>query len=281
MSLKVVYHDERYPSSWINQQWSANITSYLNNRGFDIKNADELRDWIRLKLTHNECPRSVIIFSQDKVPDTILGPHIPNVPIRTYLDDGGRVVWIGDIPFWSKASSTTQTEELWRSGAHFALLGVQPLIGEASTPSKWLVKWENILQSRWYSQRPIAIDLGKEFKSLSQLGLVVWPMAYSELTLLPVSWNTTVITRWRKAGVKIGGFGIDFPYLGGIKTEIIEKYPEELSLKPIRLPVAWHIIFNNEYSYQGFYRFWDTGSTEALPPSTLLYDIHQIATHRL
>ena len=34
------------------------------------------------------------------IPDVLAIDASPSVPIRNYLDRGGRVVWIGDIPFW-------------------------------------------------------------------------------------------------------------------------------------------------------------------------------------
>jgi len=62
------------------------------------------------------------------VPETILGPlNSPNDLIRRYLDAGGRVVWIGDHPFWSKAviRKNKDREEIWMHGAHYGMLGVE------------------------------------------------------------------------------------------------------------------------------------------------------------
>lgn len=276
MSKMVVYNDGNYPTSWISKKWGSDITTMLSDKSFIVKNALELKEWMKECLAHNESHESVVVFSQDMIPNTILGNHTPNNLIRKYLDEGGRVIWLGDIPFWTKGTQNGSRHEIWGHGAHFAMLGVQPFIAESSSSCKWVGRWSGLMKSSWYSQRPINIEYIEELRSLTQLGLTIWPMAYAEITLLPTTWNAMIITRWKKAGSKVGSFGLSLLGTGGNVT-LTEEYPEEFSLKPLNLISAWHIIFNRDH-HQGFYRFWDTGTTDDEPPENLLEDLYTLAT---
>jgi len=271
----VVYHDEHYASSWINKEWSKEIVKYLEEKGLNKKNAIQLREWIEAKLDENSSHESAIIFSQDMVPETILGPlNSPNDLIRRYLDAGGRVVWIGDHPFWSKAviRKNKDREEIWMHGAHYGMLGVEMLIAESSSQSQWIGEWAERMKSRWYSQRPVNIEVDEE-----RLNLKIEPLAYAEVVLLPSSWNALVIARWKKAGRKIGSFGLTAAGFGGNVT-LTEKFPRELSFKPLKLACAWHVSFNRNHPSQGFYRLWDSGSVGKHPPNDLLEDIYTLAS---
>lgn len=286
MSKKIVYHDESYPSSWISKEWSNEITTALNDRGFDEKNATELREWLMDRLDEKETHESVVVFSQDMIPDTLLSSlNSPNDLIRKYLDYGGRVVWIGDIPFWSKghpiSTGEKSREEIWMHGTHYAMLGVQPLIAESSSPCKWVVGWNKKIKSRWYSHRPINIEIGQFVYSAHRLNLKIEPLAYAEVTLSPCDWNALVITRWKKAGKKVGNFGLSILKYGGLNVTLTEKFPEELALKPKRLACAWHVSFHEDYTHQGFYRIWDCSTSDDKPPKTLIESLSVLATLEL
>jgi len=273
---RVVYYDEYYASSWINREWSKRIAEYLEGKGIERKNAKELRDWLKNRLEERNSYESVLIFSQDMVPETIMSPlNSPNDLARKYLDDGGRMIWIGDHPFWTKGviRKEKDREEIWMHGAHYGMLGVEMLIAESSSLCKWVGRWTEKMKSSWYSQRPVNIEVDEE-----RLNLQIEPLAYAEVVLLPSSWNALVITRWKKAGSKAGSFGFTTPFGLGANVTLTEKFFKELSFKPLKLACAWHISFNKNYPYQGFYRLWDTGTTEEEPPESLLEDIYALAS---
>lgn len=277
--MQVVYHDPSYATSWINENWSRRIAEYLSDKGFEEKDAEELKVWMKDRVRRGDVHKSVAVFSQDMIPETILDSlSSPNSLVRRYLDAGGRIVWIGDIPFWSKAkpkNTKPDREEIWQHGAHYGMLGVQPLIAESSSECEGIGKWNGKMKSRWYSQRPVNVEA--ESKCIETLGLKVDVLAHAEVTLLPCSFNALVIARWKKTGKKIGSFGLSILGTGGNVT-LTEEFPEELSLKPLKLACAWHVIFNKEYPNQGFYRFWDTGSCDDEPPESLLEDIYTLST---
>ncbi|MHA1859754.1 MAG: hypothetical protein ACTSVF_01480 [Candidatus Asgardarchaeia archaeon] len=280
MTKTVVYFDERYPSSWIDKdRWGKKIVEYMESKGFEKKDAEELKSWLKERLKGKDSYETVVVFSQDMVPETVLSSlNSPNDLIRRYLDAGGRIVWIGDHPFWSKAvlRGDKDREEIWMYGAHYAMLGVEVLIGESSFKCEWIGEWCGRMRSRWYSHRPINIEVKQE-----RLNLEIEPLAYAEVTLLPTSWNTLVISRWKRAGKKIGAFnlGANLGTLGisGGLT-LTEEFPKELSYESQKLACAWHISFNKKHRKQGFYRLWDCGTIDDEPPENLLEDIHTLAT---
>jgi hypothetical protein len=96
----IVYFDEDYPNSWIAKDGSKKIVSYFQEKGFLKCNADELAEWMRKTVTENKCNQSVVVFSQDVVPETVCHDSTSNALIRTYLDMGGTIFWIADVPFF-------------------------------------------------------------------------------------------------------------------------------------------------------------------------------------
>ena len=239
MDNMIVYRDESYPTSWINEDWSSEITNYLKSKDFVEMNAVTLRSWLRSRIKNADSHDTVLVFSQDIIPDTIMsGLNSPNDLIRRYLDQGGRIIWIGNIPFWSKGSISKKANDIWMHGVPFSMLGVEPLIAEFSTSCEWTGKWKGIMESRWYSHRPVNIDIIEELNWVKRINLKVWPMAVVDVTLLPCTWNATVITRWKKAGTKVGSFGLTLLGTGGNMT-LTDEYPNELSLTPQKLACAW------------------------------------------
>jgi len=96
-----IYYDERYPNAWFGKDDSGALVKYmvgvLNKLHIDyaITNADELR-----KVTLNEDPsRSILVFSQDVVPDTVWDGS-PSSPIVRWLRDGAKIIWTGEWEFY-------------------------------------------------------------------------------------------------------------------------------------------------------------------------------------
>ena len=77
-----------------------------------------------LSFLNQEIENPVIVFSMDKAPDTILNSIDANSIVRKFLDAGGKIVWIGDIPFWNigKKKGEKKDPVYYQSGAHMAVL---------------------------------------------------------------------------------------------------------------------------------------------------------------
>lgn len=180
----IVYYDDNFPTHWISRKQSKEITNYVRNKDFKEYDAKELAEFMEKSMDEDSCWQSVILFSQDVVPETVCHLPFPSSLVRNYLDHGGTIVWIGDIPFYyiglnpsckrsehQKLSDKDLTRQstfrdnankcantVGRSGC-FATLGTIPI---------WLnypVSKVNItkkgrklgLETPWYSNRPILI----------------------------------------------------------------------------------------------------------------------------
>ena len=96
----LVYYDEDYPNSWIPRAESKKVVRFLVARGFSEYDAENLADWMRKAIDQGKCHLSVVVFSQDVIPETICHDSTSNSLIRAYLDCGGTVLWMADIPFY-------------------------------------------------------------------------------------------------------------------------------------------------------------------------------------
>ncbi len=96
----IVYFDDQYPTVWIPRNVSEEIATFLKGKDFIVHNAECLAKWMQKSIDEKSCWQSVVVFSQDVVPNTVCHTASPSALIREYLDCGGTVVWIGDIPFF-------------------------------------------------------------------------------------------------------------------------------------------------------------------------------------
>lgn len=180
-SLKrfIVYADECYHRSWIYPQTTRKIVDYLTSderkgKKFEVLNADNLREWMNSTIENNTAKETVVVFAQDMVPEPIAPDFSPSIILRTYLDSGGRIVWLGDVPFFRqgkavKHSSKSSEEEIeskskswteWGIGGAFSILGINvefnysPIekVEITSTGKQWGLNEKN----KWYGTRPIA-----------------------------------------------------------------------------------------------------------------------------
>ena len=152
----IIYHDRNYPTSWINPELSQRIVDFFSERGFIVKNAESLRDWMREAISET-LENSVVIFSQDIMPDTIVeSPMVSNL-INRYLDNGGKVVWLGDIPFYYMGRGDG-SQETWTEIGLFRLLGVTSL--RFSNYEVTIAERGNQLglSTTWIGTRPVQIE---------------------------------------------------------------------------------------------------------------------------
>jgi len=169
-SKYVVYRDEYYPTNWIEYKNSDEIVKYLTDKKqkimFKEMNADELRDWMKKLVNKKNAKEHVVVFSQDVIPDTVFFDKSDNL-MREYLHLGGRVVWIGDIPFYNIGEKVIDPSKhiyqlkpsLIRPGAvnnTYAILGSFPAY--AFSESKVILTKEGKIRGlthQWYSIRPV------------------------------------------------------------------------------------------------------------------------------
>ena len=96
-----IYNDSRYPYAWYGSNASSIMIKYMEHIftkfqiDYAIVNADELRE-----ITLYEDPnRSILVFSQDVIPDTVWDGSSASSIIK-WLQDGAKIIWNGGWEFW-------------------------------------------------------------------------------------------------------------------------------------------------------------------------------------
>ncbi|MBC8422421.1 MAG: beta-galactosidase trimerization domain-containing protein [Chloroflexi bacterium] len=117
---QVVYYDARYPSASV--QNAPTLITFLNAKGSVTLNADELQTWLEGKVAGG-AEGSVVVMAMGIVPDTVVQTMDENALIREFMDMGGRVVWIGDVPFFYQGHADG-TKTTWGTDGSIAILGV-------------------------------------------------------------------------------------------------------------------------------------------------------------
>jgi len=97
---RLVYHDEHYPTSWVSKEISDCTSKYFSQKGFNEVNADELAKTLQEMIRTGTAGNTIVVFAQDIIPATVAHGPSPDTIIKRYLDAGGRVLWIGDTPFY-------------------------------------------------------------------------------------------------------------------------------------------------------------------------------------
>ena len=277
----VVYHDPSYATSWVPKSVSQEVSSFLtmkrNRRiSFVMKNAREMGNWMTHMVETDSCRGSVVVFSQDVAPDTVLDAAGPDALVRRYLDRGGRIVWLGDVPFWYRGRrNVTSLEELDKTwflkGAPFQVLGVIPVFSIPLRVVKHRLPGLDLgLRSTWSGLRPIFV------KGQAKEGIVTLSSSkgFGKMAIrypheLPRSWS-----RFKRLdlGVFSAHVGVEFSPPG-------EQVGEATRLDWVisDFANAWFKNFNRQRDLSGFYRIWDSPLVAPLS-ITMLQELYRVAT---
>lgn len=281
---KVVYYDEKYTTSWIRPRIAKDITSFLSRHDFSVLDATELRNFM-FDVMENKVEDTVVVFSLDVAPDTVFDDPSANCLIRQFLDAGGRIVWIGDVPFWHigrkgiKSIPEHKKVDLswYQRGAHIAVLGVNPVVRTASLETVNITREGRIIGLRraWSGVRPVEVpkELGTRLlwknirlvigkgkghpKNLyigsipKDRGMLVLAesryLAARPIILVKKRWRLQV----RSAEISLAP-GISVAPGGG---EEVARPEENVYWK--RYANAWFKNFNKDKPLSGFIRIWD------------------------
>jgi hypothetical protein len=232
--------------------------------------------------------KTVVVFAMDVVPQTVFEGIDANCLIRYYLDSGGRIIWIGDVPFWHIgrpgyssisayiADKQREKDLLWYSkGAHIAILGVNPVVRTASSELIRITQYGKTLglKQKWSGVRPIEV--------VRQIGCRLWSHNIKLLIKKGIAHPKTI---------SIGNIPKDrgltvlakSKYLTARPVILVKKRSRlqtvDISLSP-RISIArdegeeegkpeerefwktyanaWFKNFNREKPFSGFVRLWD------------------------
>lgn len=117
--FKAVYYDPNYKTGWIENPEA--VANFFAERGFEVLNALQLGHWVDKRMKYNESCRSLLVFAQDAVPDTVADLRSDTCRLRLFLNNGARVVWHGDVPFWYQARPGRRYEEWGAEGPSLVL----------------------------------------------------------------------------------------------------------------------------------------------------------------
>ncbi|OYT30657.1 MAG: hypothetical protein B6U94_06050 [Thermofilum sp. ex4484_79] len=152
-----VYYDERYPSHWIKPDVARHIAKTLENMGFKVVNADEVKKLMeRAIATAQISEEIVIVFSQDVVPEILVdNPSSPtaNSLIRRFLNNGHSIVWIGDIPLLHIGFSNGEKRTLTNAVTQ-QVLGLNPDVPHVSVPVRHTHLGHMFQLPIWIGTRP-------------------------------------------------------------------------------------------------------------------------------
>jgi len=87
------------------------ITPYLKERGFEQLDSARLYHFLSARI--QDGTPSVIVFSYEQIPSSVIGADPSKGLIRRYLEAGGKIIWFGNVPnlysFDAKGNPTMNT----------------------------------------------------------------------------------------------------------------------------------------------------------------------------
>ncbi len=264
-----VYYDPGYDPGctrkFISEDVSERIVEFLRGKSFEVLQAEGLKE-VMLSVVKREKPKMSIVFAQDIAPDTVLDDNAPIALIRQYLDNGGSITWVGDIPFWAQAKREGEAREndWYQSGAPANILGVNPLFARRISKVKITGTGRKTgLTATWTGIRPVLIN--KEIEVLAKSKCFI-SQAYQ---ILPPPWLSRQFGRLRGFSVSAAGLTVDV----GLKED---GRPSGGLLWNKKVANAWFKNFCADNPCSGFFRIWDY--SPAVLTSRQLDDLYNVAT---
>jgi len=153
---RAAYWDGRYATGWADNASSIVVRDGLAAAGYTILDADQLKTWMEGHIADGA--QSVVVLCRDIEPDTVVETVDANCTLRKYLDAGGKIVVISDIPFWNVGHADGTYINPQTAGAS-AILGFTTDIAVWDSYNQVAItqaglKWG--LTQTWASQRPVS-----------------------------------------------------------------------------------------------------------------------------
>jgi hypothetical protein len=160
-------------ASWISEDASAAIAESLSmsfSNCSKLMNAKELERALKDAIGSGTADKYVVIFTKDVIPYNIYnvltrsynivptptplppGPH--ETLLVKFLQKGGIVVWLGDVPLWYVSQNKNKTE-IWQNNYinFFGVLGIVQIFSDPPQPAYSIYK--NLDLGSWLSMRPV------------------------------------------------------------------------------------------------------------------------------
>lgn len=164
---RVVYYDENCPTWWIPHSTALIIANHLSGCGFVKVNADMLAEWMECHLGKETGSEAVAVLSQDVAPESVFHDITPDCLARRFLEAGGRIVWIGEVPFFRRGRAKVVPITVQVPGGEMEVLGLDGQYAVLGFKSSLVIpdgqvrikrKGQNAgLKSAWFGVRPVSL----------------------------------------------------------------------------------------------------------------------------
>ncbi len=283
-SETIVYHDKNYVGVWIDPNFSTSISAFFQTNGIRTIDAVGLREFIKESIDKHDSHQKIIVFSQDMVPDTVCEKD-KHPLIREYLDAGGNVVWIGDVPFFyvgvKNAPTPKQCIQAWFYGAP-VYVGSTIFVSCSTMRSVDLKMLGKVLglSHHWTSARPIlkdeTITALATTKNIGSDYSINVPKAPSKVD--------KILGKLRIKRVDVGSLGVDIASSQDLEP-LVRMYPLKPDIRHERRKntlfethvSAWIKNYNKDLPYCGFARIWDYGPVTF--PDWMLKELHDFSVN--
>jgi len=186
------YWDGNYADHWITAGDAATVRDALDDAGYEILDADQLKTWMDARIADQAF--SVIVFCKDVVPETVIETNTTDCTLRKYLDAGGKVVCYGDIPLYNQGNAGGG-ETTWGGGGSQGILGFNASPDNAAAP--------------WNSGNTVQITEAGEEWGLTETWASVRPADAADVDIILAADNNGAAAAWVKhyvPGDTSGGF---------------------------------------------------------------------------
>ncbi len=98
---KAVYYDPDYDEleGWIKEP--ASLAAYFSSRGFSVRNAREMAQWMTEKVERKNAAGTSAVFVMGTAPLAVFNKPYDESPMAKYLKAGGRVVYLANAPLYT------------------------------------------------------------------------------------------------------------------------------------------------------------------------------------
>lgn len=261
----IVYYDESYPTSWIERGHSFAIASFFTKNGMKYEDANGLRKFITTNLDRGTAYKKIIVFSQDIIPDTICENYSSDTLFREFLDQGGNVIWIGDIPLYyigiRGAKTGGDSMQSWQGVAPTNMLGI--VTTSVSTLRAVRLKQSGKtlgLQHHWTSARPVIKDNTMTVLAVSDnIGTDYHINVPKSPGLISRIKRKIKVESVEFQGIRLAS-GTDDAVEPLTRMTRLKAGEHEFTLKSTLYethPAAWIKNYNVDFRANGFARLWD------------------------
>jgi len=271
-----VFRDEHYPTSWISNEAGHpdRIASFLRNKGLTVLNARELRRFMVGSIVQGNAHEKLVVFSQDILPTELIEDYSTSTTFREYLDAGGSVLWMGDVPLIYLGKGNR--EIIQAAGLPLFVLGIMPLFAETPKQTVRITKKGKSLglKHRWSGRRPILKDSGIKVLAVSES--VVSALYVRDIPEVPLGWRrlTSKLSRV-KTMAEVGPFKVEVsPPPSPDEEESTSLYRKIFHKKSVN---AWIRSYNQDHPDCGFVRIWDYAPRHFT--DDLLEELYDIIKH--